>query len=647
MGIIYFDICAIPLILMILFICYSRKLFKGTANRLFIVVVFLSLFCTIADLGMEVTDNMARPLSDAAKAVCNVSTYFYFLLRNTTPLFIILFLLALTRTTFLLKKDWQKVSFFAPFFLIIILLIQNPFTGFAFQITKNGGYTRGPLMVVFYSIATIYGIVGFLYCIYSRRYLNKYKWGSLLSIYVLNYISVGIQFFFPDLLIEMFCTAVSEMIILFAIIRPEEQMDLQTGMLSYTTYKVDIKNIIHSRVPATVCIIQIPNCREIRNYLGDIVYDKCLSSIANGIRSIKWNKRLTSEVYFEMPGTIYYITHNSKTGSLEIGNTLLETVKYSVAQYVETGVNFDPKICVVKCPDDLNDADSIDNLGHKFLLISRGDSVSLAGEILSNRNYASTAHIEEIIDNAVKNDGIVMYYQPIYDIKTGKFHSAEALARIDDPTYGIVSPSVFIPAAEKRGGMIILGDIVLEKVFAFMSGIDFEALDLSYIEINLSVAQCMEPSLPDKILNLQKKYNISPERVNLEITETTFSDISDILLENVNKLIDMGYSFALDDYGIGYSSIQRVNRIPFKLIKLDKSLLDDVLSPNGRLIYESTLHMMQNVGKKVVSEGAETKLDVNLLKNMNGDYIQGFYFSKPLRGDDFIAFVKEHNSLQG
>ena len=113
-------------------------------------------------------------------------------------------------------------------------------------------------------------------------------------------------------------------------------------------------------------------------------------------------------------------------------------------------------------------------------------------------------------------------------------------------------------------------------------------------------------------------------------------------MENVNELIRMGYSFALDDYGIGYSSIQRVNRLPLKLIKIDKSMLDEVSSENGRMILEHTVRMMQSIDKQLVAEGAETRDEVDMLELMDCDYIQGFYFSKPLPGDEFIRFIEEH-----
>jgi EAL domain-containing protein (putative c-di-GMP-specific phosphodiesterase class I) len=257
------------------------------------------------------------------------------------------------------------------------------------------------------------------------------------------------------------------------------------------------------------------------------------------------------------------------------------------------------------------------------------------------------AHIEQIFDRALKNHNIKMFYQPILDVQSGRFRSAEALARIIDPEYGLISPAVFIPAAETEGYIIPIGDAVLDQVFRFVSEHDLDALGLSYVEINLSVAQCMERSLPEKISALQKKYGVDPGKINLEITETNFEHISEIMFENVNELIRMGYSFALDDYGTGYSSIQRVNHLPLKIIKIDKSMLEEASSTNGRIVLEHTVRMMQAIGKQLVAEGAETQDEVDILKNMNCDYIQGFYFSQPLPEDAFLRFMKEQNGKPG
>ena len=641
---VYIDLCAIPLFLMILFICFSRKMTKGVANQLFISLVFLSLFSTLADLGMETADNMA-PLSEAGRILCCVSTYVYLTLRNATNAVLLLFLLALTRTTFLIRRKWVRVVFALPYIGILVMLLQNPFTHNVFTVTAEVGYSRGPLMMAFYGIALLYGIVGFIYCIYCRRYLPANKWVALMSIYLLEHIAVLVQFLRPTLLVEMYSTAVGEMLITLSIMRPEERMDSDLAMLSWASYRTDIRNILLSGERVQIVAIQIPNCLEIRNYLSNSEYHGYISEIGNGIRAMRWKHPRLIEVYFEWPGTIYLIAPEDETGMERIGERLTEEVGGNMKRYTDMGVRFEPRACLIRCPEDLQSASNIFSLGHKFQIIDRRNQLTfLASEIVHSQNFAIEAHIGEILERAIRKKHVVMVYQPIYNVRTGRFQSAEALARIIDPEYGFISPGIFIPAAETQGFIIPIGDAVLEQVFRFVSEHDMQALGLSYIDINLSVAQCMESSLPDKIRALQQKYGVDPRYINLEITETTFENISEVVLENANELVRMGYSFSLDDYGIGYSSIQRVNHLPLHFVKIDKSMLDEVFSENGRKILEYTVRMMQSIGKQLIAEGAETRDMVEILNCMGCDYIQGYYFSRPLPEEEFISFIKEHNN---
>ncbi|MCR5694478.1 MAG: EAL domain-containing protein [Clostridia bacterium] len=643
MGNIYFDICAIPLFLIILFVCYSRRMIKGNTNHLFIAVVFISLITAVADLCIEIPQGNL-PMSQASCVFCNVSTYVYLIMRNATSVVLLLFLLHLTRTSFLIRNKLVKIIFSLPYAVILILLMQNPFTHNVFYVSVETGYERGPLMLVLYIVALIYGIVGFAYSIFCRRYLPLKKWLSLLSIYLLAYTAVFIQFFSPDSLLEMFFTAVGEMLVMLAVMRPEERMDSEVGMLSWASYQWDLKNILRSHEHVQIIVALLQNGREMRNYLGDQKYNEYLSRIADVIRSIKLKHTNRAEIYFERPGTFYIITEADESLTEDAVKHLMLKVGEDVRKDTNLGVRSETRVCMIRCPEDLNKAEDIISLGHKFSNIdSREQTVAQAKDIVNAKTFAVEVHIEDILGNAIRENRIEMHYQPIYDVKSGRFCSAEALARINDPEYGLLPPGMFIPEAEAQGLIIPLGDAIMEQVFRFVSEHDLDILGLRFIEMNISVAQCMESALPEKLRALQEKYDVDPARINLEITETTYEDISKIMLENIGELIKMGYSFALDDYGTGYSNIQRVNQLPLKLVKIDKSVLDEIYTENGRTILEYTMRMMQKTGKLLVVEGAETPEVVEMLENMGCDYIQGFYFSKPLPADEFIDLIKEKN----
>ncbi len=647
MRIIYFDICALPLFLMILFICYFRKMTKGNANTLFIALVLLSLVSAVADLGMEIPDNMV-PLSATGFTICSVSAYVYLALRNATIVLLLLFLLELTHTMFLLRPIWVKIIFSLPYAVILATLAQNIVTNNAFTVTAQNGYTRGPLILIFYGVALIYGLAGFAYCIYCRRYLPANKWGALLGIYVLVHLAVVIQFFHPELLVEMFFTAMGEMLITLIIMRPEERMDSEVGMLSWVSYQNDLRNVILSGEHVQIIVIRMMNAREIRNYMGDHKYHQYVAQIADEIRTILWEHHRSIELYYERPDTIYLIMEADKADTENIGERLLSGTSHKVKSYEGMGARLEPRVCLIRCPEDLNEAEDIISLGHKFHDLGGSNRATFrASEVAESQSFVIETHIEEILDRAIREHHVEMYYQPIFDVHTGKFNSAEALARIIDPEYGMISPGIFIPAAEEQGLIVPIGDMVLDQVFRFISEHELDDLDMSYIDINLSVAQCMESSLPEKIDALQRRYGVDPAQVNLEITETTFENINEIMLENVNTLIQMGYRFTLDDYGTGYSNIQRINHIPLQIIKIDKSMLDESSSDNGRKILEYTVRMMKSIGKKLVAEGAESVSDVDVLKKMDCDFIQGFYFSRPLPETEFIRYMREQNRQSG
>ena len=240
-----------------------------------------------------------------------------------------------------------------------------------------------------------------------------------------------------------------------------------------------------------------------------------------------------------------------------------------------------------------------------------------------------------------------MFYQPIYSILERRFVAAEAFIRLRDEVYGLVAPSMFIAAAEINGTIHAIGDFVLEDVFRFISVTDFESLGLECIQVNMSTSQCIEINLVDKISTLMDKYHIIPERINFEITESAVDFDPDVVDQNINRLHGMGIHFALDDYGTGYSNVKRVTTLPVDIVKLDKTFVDGVDDPQMWIMVQDTIKMLKQMGKKVLVEGVEEEKVVRKFMDLGADYIQGceylqgYYFCRPLPERDFIEFMQE------
>ena len=144
-------------------------------------------------------------------------------------------------------------------------------------------------------------------------------------------------------------------------------------------------------------------------------------------------------------------------------------------------------------------------------------------------------------------------------------------------------------------------------------------------------------------MQLQKSFNIRPSEINFEITESAYDNSSDIMAENIRKISEAGFSISLDDYGTGYSNMQRILDIPLSIVKIDKSLVDTINTKKGRTVIKNTISMMHDIDMHLVVEGIETEDVLNTLDGMGADYIQGFYFSKPLPEKEFLEFLKKNN----
>ena len=252
---------------------------------------------------------------------------------------------------------------------------------------------------------------------------------------------------------------------------------------------------------------------------------------------------------------------------------------------------------------------------------------------------------EILIEEAIENDRVEVYYQPIYSTQKGKFTSAEALVRIIDEKGCMVPPSNFISVAEENGMIIRLGEIVFEKVCQFISTDEYKKLGLEYIEINLSVVQCSYKHLASDYISIMEKYKINPNHINLEITESASIDAKNLLLENMNKLIEYGIKFSLDDFGTGQSNLNYIAEMPVEIVKFDKDMVTAYFDNNKtQYVMDAAMGMIKGMQMEIVSEGIETDEQYERMEKLGINYIQGYYFSKPVPRDEFVEFIMKANS---
>ena len=294
--------------------------------------------------------------------------------------------------------------------------------------------------------------------------------------------------------------------------------------------------------------------------------------------------------------------------------------------------------------------DSAENLMH-LIRYTRQNCAELAeshfykidSELAAQLNKEK--EMEQLISDAIINDRLEVWYQPIYSTELRRFASAEALVRIRRENGDLVPPADFIPIAESNGSILKVGETVFRKVCEFLNKSEIDKHGISYIEINLSVVQCAYEKLAEDYISIMADYGISPKLINLEITESASMNAKKTLLENMKRLTSYGVNFSLDDFGTGQSNLDYIVDMPVDIVKFDKGMTSAYFE-NGKAKYimDAAMSMIQGMNLKIVSEGIETEEQFKVMNDLGINYIQGYYFSKPLSADEFMEFIIKNNN---
>ena len=245
------------------------------------------------------------------------------------------------------------------------------------------------------------------------------------------------------------------------------------------------------------------------------------------------------------------------------------------------------------------------------------------------------AEIKRILENAIDLNQVEVFLQPIVDAATQKMVGAEALARIRDDDGKLISPGLFIPIAEQNGRINQLGEQVLDKVCKFVAASDMEKMGLNWINVNLSPIQFVRHDLKERLERIIGENRVAPSYIHFEVTEQSFID-EGLLFKQIHSIQKSGFYFVLDDYGSGYSNPARLKKCPFIGVKMDMSLVWEYAKKPDELL-PNMVSTYSKLGFLITAEGVEDENMAKMMTDIGCDYLQGYYFDRPLTMDEFIA----------
>ncbi len=501
-------------------------------------------------------------------------------------------------------------------------------------------YSYGPAAYATYFFVAVYIISTIVSTIIFKKHLKPKKISALM-VWMFSWIlAATIQFLNPQLLIVSFASCIGALIMFFEMENPQSSISRRTGHFSSAVIRDYFDYLYQTRHPFSLMMISF----------------KTVADSADENKLLRKTIHMLSEFLFTIDTAKVFDTAEGYFLLVFENTDFVESTKFKISTYFQSVENepdindslllLKPYYTIVPNSSIAENADELLHLLSDFIPSDHnqllGSEIVVDDEVMNNIRYHR--QIEKLVVEAMENNRIEVHYQPIYDIRTRTFTSAEALVRIKlrDDTY--LLPDEFIPIIELSGRIIPLSDTIYRKTLSFIKSYHIERIGVEHIELNLSVKQGESPIFTNKFLEMLEEYQIDPKMINLEITETSSLRSRDSLYRNMKKLEEHGLSFSLDDFGSGSSNLNYIVDMPVSIVKLDNYLSKEYFNnPKAQAIVVAVIDMAHKMGLKIIAEGIETEEEFHTMLELGADYIQGFYFSRPLPEHEFLKFMQTHN----
>lgn len=534
----------------------------------------------------------------------------------------------------MLKAFWTAGRIIYAAFMVIVLS-----TSFTHVICffDADGYHRGIGYDSLYIMLFFYLIMGMLLIIRYGKQLQDTAFYGLFLAYGILIVGGICRYLLPQHLLMNTFFMMATLVLYISIHNADIYRESRTTLFDYQAFEMVVREHHNYGVWYHLIGIMPYNYNESRQIYGGAQMDEALNEIG------KYLSEMFScgTVFYERSGCFLIMIDKKEAAAHAVESILPEVAQRFREPWESAGPGFYMRVVFGQMNSNLDIASVDLELEAIRRLLEQGGNGELDHDFIVNRSMIDEiSHefaVKKALSDALMYNQLQVYLQPIVEAGSGKIVGAEALCRLSDSNLGMIMPSEFIPVAERTGSIIQIGEQVLSKACKFLSDHAKELPDLRFVNINLSPIQCMDIDLADTFDIVPKSYGVTPEKLRLEITEESMVD-PEVLKSQMNQLGQLGYAFALDDYGSGYANQFRIKTFPFSGIKLDMKIVwAHFREPDS--ILPSAIHSFVDRGLSVTAEGVETKEMAEELTKMGCTYLQGFYYSRPLPMDEFLKYV--------
>ena len=623
------EVCAVLFLALLCVISQTRKKLEGYQSMVFQIYLYLVLASNVLDI----VATSCLPYYDTLPAWINwgINAIFLTVQMSLPVIFVMYIYRKLPKTTGLERKMISLCCI--PSAVGQILCLTSPLHHLIFYF-DGSGYHHGPMHIYLYTNVAFYMIVSLYLAIRWRKQLGWREFPLLFTMIGIPALAVIVQFAMPQVMLAGVGSALSVYIMYFMVESNVSLLDPITGALNRKAMTDAVERDLKAGKLEDIYAVAPDNFKLINEMYGLEGGNEILSDLAKAMMKAFGDKKV-----FRFGGDTFAIL-------AEKGNTdTLDRLRDLIGRIYHIG---DAEVRVTACVGLVHASNHpVEELVSAIEYAvaeakARGKGQFFEVEETAAEEMVRKKAIEQTMMQNIREGHFEVHYQLIYDIRRKGFYSMEALARLNVPNYGYVSPEEFIKIAEKNGSITQLGMLVLEECCRFIRESDLHARGIDFIEVNLSMVQCMQPEIHKDVLRIMQKYQVPTHMINFEVTESVAASSEELLIRNMERFTEQRIHLSLDDYGSGYSNINYLVDLPFSIVKIDKYVVWAAMkNETSRIILGNTIRTFKNIGLRVVAEGVEDQEMADMIADMGADYIQGFFYSRPVPKEKILERLKE------
>jgi EAL domain-containing protein (putative c-di-GMP-specific phosphodiesterase class I) len=627
-----YQVTSLFFLVFILVLHGQGRRFPGIAYRMFASVLRLTFASVLLDVITAKTIEYVLALPFWINYILNS---IFYSIQTTLPMVLYLFVLALAGAYHRHKRAKRLWLMAIPTILGLAHIMINPFCRTLFYIDKNTGYNYGSLFGTLYANAGIYMAAIFFVIIRYRKVLGKTFCHTIYLSLVGISAALMIQINMPHLLVIGLGLSLVVAGMYYILQNPRDIIDLESGAFSQTAFNLFLPECEMSRRPTNFLLVEITNFSQIERYAGSLAKRDLLADISRTLACV--SKRVI----------VFRVAHAHFAAFCRNGRDF-QNLKDVVSFRLQTGWDggLIPQPEFVACSfEAVSCADATSHLP-AFLAVAFTQAAKAGPDrsmLAADEQFLAGIERKIAIDAALhsalhENTGWLRFdLQPVYSVSDKKITAAEALMRFSHPKLGCINPTEIMEIAEQNAATRLLDLYMTDLVCSFIKSSRLrERFGVGRVSVNLSAQSFADKNFGRYLLNVIEQNEADPSDIIFEITETAFIAFPDTFVECLKQLKKRGLLFALDDFGTGFANITSVVDLPFDIVKISRGML--MKTPQ---LFEQLVPMLNEMGLTVVAEGAETREQVEMLADKFGvNFIQGYYFAKPMPPAEFINFLQ-------